>query len=371
MPFKKSKRTNTLKPSAFNLSNGDRRSSKEPHNSIFETLPLELLQNIARLSSTSAASSLALCSKFICAAVGGPQYWTKLRSEPLELENFLCFFEKDNPGYWLCRPCTIFHPHQRGFRRTSAYNYIRKETLNCLHSKNPHTGCLSKVYSNPPHPINHWMVQMAMNRHLWGPEHGLSLNVLSQSRRGHNCRSEPEIHFSTEARIFANELYLRCQYSFSVSSSTDDDVDFSWLCGFAICDHIRLDAGDLIRSFVRYKLSRLDAKDGKGCMDLIQCQYCHTEFDLEILQPGPTDYVLEFTSWKNLGSGRTPNDPKWLQHAHFSRLYIFPMYRSPSFPLPTFSPGSIRTAFETGKLTNPPESIPITKNNRCPDVVGT
>ena len=210
-----------------------------------------------------------------------------------------------------------------------------------------------------------------MNRHFWGSEHGLSLNTLSQSRRGKNCRSEPELHFSTEARIFANELYLRCQYGFSVPSSTDDDVDFSWLDGFAICDHIRLDAGDLIPSFVRYKLSRPDVKDGKGSMDLIQCQYCHTEFDVEILQPGPTDYVLEFTSWKNLGSGRTPKELKWLQHAFFSRLYIFPVYRSVSFSFPAFSPGSIRTAFETGKLTNSPESVPKTKDKGCPDVVGT
>lgn len=176
MPFTKANRTDTLKTSAFNLTNGDRRSSKGSSSSLFETLPRELLQDIARLLPISAASSLALCNKYICHVIG-PQSWTKLRFEPLELETFLGFFEKDNPGHWLCRSCTIFHLHQRGFRRMSYYTqfHVRKRIWKCMQYHDPFTSCVSRVSSHPSNEINHWMLQMVMNRHLWGPKHGLSL----------------------------------------------------------------------------------------------------------------------------------------------------------------------------------------------------
>lgn len=82
-----------------------------------------------------------------------------------------------------------------------------------------------------------------------------------QSRRGSSSKSGPvRYQVSTKTRIFADELYLRCQYNFLMPNSKDDRYySFSW---FEICDHIRLDGPDgLIPWLVKYKIDRQDDKD--------------------------------------------------------------------------------------------------------------
>lgn len=298
--------TNTSSP--FNLSNLHTRCSNEPHNSLFETLPHELLQQIAHLLPTSAASSLALCNKHICSVVGS-QYWTKLRSEPLELESFLGFFEKDNPDRWLCRSCRIFHHHHHGFRQVSAYNYVRARNYKCVQYENPFTSCVSQVYTESHNIINHWMVQMAMTQHRLGPDHGLSLNIFSQKWSvGPGTRGR----YSTEARIVANALYLRYKYNMPIHSNIASD--YYLLSGLTICQHIiNYGADEPISLLINDRLDHRDDKDGGQCKILTQCRSCHTEFEVEAQRLGATWYLV-FTSWKNLGSGIAPRDPKWLQH---------------------------------------------------------
>lgn len=147
--------------------------------------------------------------------------------------------------------------------------------------------------------------------------------IFSQSLRKRSYEPGKIGHLSTEARIVSNELYLRSQYNVQISWSDATYKPLTWL---GICEHICYNGlDDLIPSLVTYKIDNRDDEDSKRCKDLTPCQFCHTEFGVEILKLGGTDYLVEFTSWKNLGSGRTPKDLKWLKHVQFplSHLAVF------------------------------------------------
>lgn len=336
----------TSRTSSYNTfrltNNRDRRTRNQPHgNSLLESLSTELLQYVAHLAPTSAASSLALCNKYICNTVG-PQYWSKLRSEPLELETFLGLFEKDNPRHWLCHSCRIFHLHQLGFQLKSGYQALNT-SWKCVKHYDCLTGCVSRPFSDPSPGINHFMVQMAMNRHLWGPDHGLPLKHLSVE----DDFSAGSIMLSTEARIFAEELYLRSRYQSWIPTAKDSRC----INPILFCGHLRYDGLlGAMTTLVKCKLEHRNQVECERCKVLTQCTSCDTEVGVEIHKRGSLVHILEFTSWKNFGQGRTSKDPKWLQHVDLSK---FSPYRTknihPTLPSTAFSPGSIRAAFEFGE----------------------
>lgn len=77
----------------FVIKGDNRRIRKEFPKSWARATPREWLQYFTRPVPISAASSFALCNKHTCPVVG-LQYWSKLRSELIELRTFLGDFER-------------------------------------------------------------------------------------------------------------------------------------------------------------------------------------------------------------------------------------------------------------------------------------
>lgn len=63
---------------------------------------------------------------------------------------------------------------------------------------------------------------------------------------------------------------------------------------------------DIITRISESMLSHRDTGSCEKCNHPIQCHSCLTEFEVSIHNLEPIGHVLEFTSWKNFGSGRSP-----------------------------------------------------------------
>ena len=217
---------------------------------------------------------------------------------------------------------------------------------------------MSRPHTFPPGPISHLMVRMAMNRHLLGPEYSEPLDIFSEpslspplSHKTYCLRLERWGRTSTEVCTVANELYVRCQHRFEISSSKN----FEYIPVHDICPHISLDPGNVMEPIIKCLLSHRNTASCENCKGLGQCRSCTTESEIQISPLGPADHVIETTYWKNFGAGRSPDDPKWMQHE-------LPL--SPDLQAAKFSPGSVRTAFESEKHKNMQISIRNTEWNK-------
>ena len=319
-------------------------SHKRPHISFLEGLPLELLQTIASYLPISAAASFALSSKYICYVVGR-QYWHHIRFDPLEYKIFLGFLEKDMPGHWLCTQCLTFHskPIIKG------HYHVARPEWKCAQPLSYISPTMSRLFTYPSTRISWLMVRMVTNRHLFGPEHGERLDTLSEP----SCKDSFKDGWgmmSTEACIVANELYVRCQYRITIPSSEN----FGYIQPIALCPHITwFDPENPVAPIIKFLLNHRNTASSEKCSGLTQCRSCITEFKIQISQFKATGHVLEITYWKNLGAGRSPDDPKWAQQIMCPRI--------PGLQAAKFSPGSVQSAFESNKHKN---SICGVKRNR-------
>lgn len=328
--------------------------TKRPHISSLERLPVELLQSIASYLPLSTAASFALSNKYICYVLGR-QYWQHLRSQPLEYETFLGFLEKDMTSHWLCHQCLVFHLKPK-IHPIVKYGLARLPwpTWKCVRPSYYLSRTMSRPYTFPSVPISHFMVRMAMNRHLLGSEHGEPLDIFSEpspspSQRPYRPSPNSWGRISTEACIVANELYVRCRHRFEIPSSKN----FEYIPEHDICPHIKsLDPENPMAPIIKCLLSHRNTASCENCKGLRQCRSCTTEFEIKISPLGPTGHVLGTTSWKNFGAGWSPDDPKWMQHELRHELRL-----SPDLQAAKFSPGSVQTAFESEKDKNMQISI--------------
>ena len=326
------------------------KSHKRPHISFLEGLPVELLQFIASYLPLSAAASFALSSKCISYVVGR-QYWYHLRSQPLEYEIFLGFLEKDMNRHWLCHQCLIFHLKPK-LHPTLKYG-LAHPAWKCTQCEYDISSPNASPYTYPGIEwISHLMVHMAMNCHFFGSEHGEPLDIFSGPSHTDSFQDgRGEIY--TEACIVDNELFLRCQHLVAIPSSKD----FGYIRPHIICPHIRsLDPENPMAPIIKCLLSHRNTVSCEKCKGLRQCRSCNTEFNIQISRFGATGHVLEITYWKNLGAGRSPDDPKWAQHPRIPRGSCSHAAK--------FLPGSVQSAFESGNNNNIQISICNLKGNK-------
>lgn len=149
-----------------------------------------------------------------------------------------------------------------------------------------------------------------MNRHFFGPNHGDSLDVFFKPLQEDIIN---RVNISTQARIIANEFYLRWQYRIVIPFSEGFDHVWKGNFGVCICPHLHttLAQTDIITRISECMLSHRDTGSCEKCNRPIQCRSCLTEFEVSIHNLEPIGHVLEFISWKIFGSGRSPMDLKW------------------------------------------------------------
>ncbi|KXG52392.1 uncharacterized protein PGRI_086760 [Penicillium griseofulvum] len=156
-----------------------------------------------------------------------------------------------------------------------------------------------------------------MRRFYCGPEYGISTDALSYTEvtchyvPGDRVASPTKLS-SFDAQISPNppSLILRFQHIMSMRSIAStvhdedyDDVDQAYFALFQICKHTleTFWMQCITRNSYRSKCSR--------------CEYCNIDYDVQIFENRPDDHVTAVvTSWINLGSGLSSDDPRWKFH---------------------------------------------------------
>jgi hypothetical protein len=104
-----------------------------------------------------------------------------------------------------------------------------------------------------------------------------------------------------EARIIAESLFVRVQKVYLIPFGRA--LESIGSCYIHICPHT----------------GRLGQLPENGHSGLRQCNYCPTEYQIDIQDYGQLGVVVVITKWLDLGEGRTIMDPKWWNH--LSKLY--------------------------------------------------
>ncbi|KKA23813.1 F-box domain-containing protein [Rasamsonia emersonii CBS 393.64] len=189
---------------------------------------------------------------------------------------------------------------------------------------------------------------LAMKRHYYGPGHGPSTESLSFTEV--QASDEATTLLSVEARICPApaSLCLRIQ-QWVVMSSVKADTILSKTPSTLICGHIG--SGHTVVSRIVESRSP----------EIFKCRYCNIDYQLEIKEYPDDRSALVITKWLDLGSGLTPNDPRWRVHIGMGRHAELGA---------SSEAGDVRRRFENGQglsqdaLSCQNESYVMTPNDR-------
>ncbi len=67
------------------------------------------------------------------------------------------------------------------------------------------------------------------------------------------------------------------------------------------------------------------------CEGLWECRACRMQCEVRVSSLGAAGHLLELNVWKNLSSGRHPDDPEWRQHVLPASEKCNENYHFPSF----------------------------------------
>ena len=307
----------------------------------FPGLPADLIHAIrARLPPESAAP-LAFTNQQLYHVIGRC-------SLPLDTESrlrFLTLYEGKLPSRYLCRTCARFHH----FRDARGVDLPLRE---CGKLNANQIG--KHEWTAGDGTISFTAVQLVMNAHFFGPEHGLSPTSIFSVRRG--CGDgmfSIGYVIKTEARIVNDRLILQTSHHFRGRLDYLSPFFVSQCLNFCphlgsknTCLAIRARVAEVqldMEAAVRGKRVRGTKAVGRG-----HCKHCAMDYTTEVVRHLVRGREFVITTWRNLGSGRTTTDPDWA-NACDGRIY------GPKAATATtqHEPGSARTAFSSVPSTAP------------------
>lgn len=255
---------------------------------------------------------------------------------------FLPLIEKDplGRGTVYCHSCNKLHPFQEATGPCSE--------LDLDAGKRPKAAkCVSRDRFSPagnPFVLSYTHARLAMNRHLYGPDHGIPLANLcvEQSER----RDMMTLRCSTSAKIMDDELFLQRTYAFTVTDA--DMAEFRRSTGardFKLCEHTSLFPA---ASPFRQSIPELHQKPPTGGDGLVPCReapgscgLCLMDYDITIQPLADESYNIVIRAIHQLGSCRSPRDWKWARFTESCRIHLFYPNR-PNRRGSVYSPGTLQ-----------------------------
>ncbi|KAL6884287.1 hypothetical protein HDV57DRAFT_452087 [Trichoderma longibrachiatum] len=246
---------------------------------------------------------------------------------PCAKQEFLANIERDplGKGTVLCHVCNKLHP----FQETTGPH--PKVEVDDDAGKSLKAGkCVSRDRFSPagnPFTLSYTHARLAMNRHFYGPGHGIPLANLcvEQTER----RDVMAIRCSTSAKIMDDELFLRRTYVLTVADA--DVAEFRSRTGahdLRLCEHTSLFAA---ASPFRHFIPELQEKPAAGGDDgLVPCReapgscgLCLMDYDITIEHCADAAYRIVIRATHQLGSCRSPRDWKWARFTECYRMHVF------------------------------------------------
>ena len=297
-----------------------------------EYLPLEILQLVAGFLAPDSAACFALCSKSLLWAIGN-QSWYELQTKDQKEARlkFLVLLQRDLRELLLCYHCEkLYHSNLKQSSNTLWFSQ----------NEHPCTYADGFLFFFPGFGFRFQYAQMLMKLYRSGATEHMSLESLSHAVSYKDVHNFLQRHVS--CRIANDNLLVRQEWRILLRHG-DDSERISTVCQ-QVCPHWKsiLDYNHLAKR-VHCQMSHGLGQSCSECTGLVQCQFCSTEFIVASLDSNwsPGGQAIYITSWKNLGSCKTPFDSRWRDHLFCIDTSIFTPTK-----LAPFVPGSVRSAFE-------------------------
>jgi hypothetical protein len=247
----------------------------------------------------------------------------KLRPE--DKRQLLQLLERDPlaRGAYYCHPCNKLHPFKAtwGPRCEDEAVGPGQERFHCGNRDR-----FSPIGN--PYELTYPHARLAMNRYLYGPDHGIPLkNLEVEHVQPHGATS---IHCSTAASILDGELFIQRSYTFAIS--TDSIPDFRKCTGardFRLCEHTSFFSNSSVYRQYIPELQRQAWAGGDAfvpCTDAPgSCGLCLMDYDITITPSSPDQatWTIAITAYHQLGECRSPEDWKWARFTEACRPHLF------------------------------------------------
>ncbi|KAM0244649.1 hypothetical protein ACHAQJ_010738 [Trichoderma viride] len=269
-----------------------------------------------------------------------PQTYKTMR--PGQKKRFLPLIEKDplGKGTVYCPSCNKLHPFQEssGPHSESEVTGERQRKL---------ARCMSRHRFSPlgnHFGLSYAHARLAVNRHLYGSEHGVPLSNLCVEHS--EFRDMATIQCSTSAKMMDDELFLQRTYAFTVAEA--HVAEFRKCTGardFKLCEHTSFFSGST--AFRQY-IPELQRKPKNGDDGLVPCReapgscgLCLMDYDITIEPCADESWRVVIRAIHQLGSCRSPDDWKWARFTEACRPHLYFPNR-PNRRGSTYGPGTVQ-----------------------------
>ncbi|KAF3483820.1 uncharacterized protein GIQ15_03144 [Arthroderma uncinatum] len=261
---------------------------------------------------------LSLCNHSLLETLGR-DVWRPLCPESTYTQKqFLTRLERDIPTHFFCHTCSALHlgeqvnpPGPKYFvhKKIPCDDQYLVDNLSVITDAHPRESAYRFIYFH---------VKLAMKRHYYGPEHGISTESLFFTEVHDNISNTTLL--SAEARICEGpRLCMRFQ-TWAVAYAPDAEAFVAEPKFLSVCEHINM-KGDVLPQMVKLAFGKL--KSGTPVAPkTLTCESCYVDYQLEMKQVGsPDNFSLVITKWLDLGAGLTAMDKKWLRYTFRTTFY--------------------------------------------------
>ncbi|KAK0643205.1 hypothetical protein B0T16DRAFT_512405 [Cercophora newfieldiana] len=287
------------------------RWSKQKQQQCTLKLPAELVSLVMQHLPPESGIALALtCRAFFA------QFFPdldKVQLSDVETERLLLWLEQDTPELYYCFDCRCLHRWRRGVMRTWEGRVLHRVPSHC--TLVPETGFMGEAVPDSLEEFTYSTARLIMNRHFYGPLHGLSTQQVAVTRRkgADSLHGVSKTH-SWSAKIINDSLYLYGNMVFHSSGSKGGEKslrvfleDNGW---HLVCSHLHVPDKHTPSAPVISELAR----DREST-----APFCQTESKRITTQGQPEDsdsakkknWIIEVDRWHKLGECRSPDDVEW------------------------------------------------------------
>lgn len=269
-----------------------------------QTLPLELIQDIARLLPIESAAALTMCSRGMYTALGEQYLKAGRESGSATRYKLMILLGRSRPCHIACYDCECFH------RIDSANTFLPVFSLGdgcCLVRPRlctmaDHNVHLAHYYIHEKFSSSIFKMAMKLCRQRHEYSQVLQQLSLEPVTRFFDTRTERS---TAVARIVGGRLLIRRQTSIILDPErmhpTPLDLP-SW-----ICPHPK---PLLYRNYMATQFGF----DPAACATPMRCVQCNTEYRIGVKNCENKITDITITTWKDLGSGESIHDPDYMCH---------------------------------------------------------
>lgn len=156
-----------------------------------------------------------------------------------ETKELLLWLEKDISSLYFCHFCSKLHKWHRRWVKDIPYGSWDREELPCVEK----IQC-SSIHFTSSCIIPHHIARLIMNRHFYGPTHGIPVHKIEGCSSGSGITSRVKESNSLKARIIGDKLLILSVRTFTHSKGHSrvlrEHID---ILGSPVCCHLTLAKG--------------------------------------------------------------------------------------------------------------------------------